>query len=78
MHPKIDEVVVFLEQSTFFRGIKDKAVFAEKMYQAYPMRELVHELKRMEFWLVANPVRQKKNYARFITNWLSRNKRGEK
>ena len=30
------------------------------------------EIKKMEVWLSANPERRKKNYERFITNWLSK------
>ena len=30
------------------------------------------ELKKMEAWLAANPSKHKKNYEKFIVNWLSR------
>lgn len=41
--------------------------------EAYPACNITTELKRMEVWLVANPTKRKKNYRRFITNWLARN-----
>ncbi|MCL4512024.1 MAG: hypothetical protein M1470_13280 [Bacteroidetes bacterium] len=34
--------------------------------------ELLSELKRMSLWLEKNPAKRKKNYGRFIVNWLSR------
>ncbi len=34
--------------------------------------ELVSELQKMNLWLEQNPSKRKKNYQRFIFNWLSR------
>lgn len=39
--------------------------------------DLLKEYKKMEIWLDANPLRRKKNYNRFIANWLA-NTKGEK
>jgi hypothetical protein len=40
--------------------------------KAYPAVNLTKELYAMDQWLIANPEKRKKNYYRFITNWLSR------
>lgn len=39
---------------------------------AYPACDIEVELYKMREWLLANPEKKKKNYRRFITNWLSR------
>jgi len=39
---------------------------------AYPACEIGTELERAKQWLLSNPEKRKKNYRRFITNWLSR------
>lgn len=39
---------------------------------AYPALSLDVELSRASAWLIANPKNQKSNYARFLTNWLTR------
>jgi DNA-binding Lrp family transcriptional regulator len=40
--------------------------------KAYPAVDIATELQRMAAWLIANPTNRKSNYARFITNWLTR------
>ena len=40
--------------------------------KAYPAVDVQMELQRMAAWLIANPKNRKSNYARFITNWLTR------
>ena len=39
---------------------------------AYPATDLDTELAKAGAWLLANPKNQKSNYARFLTNWLTR------
>lgn len=39
---------------------------------AYPKCDIKLELNKMRAWLIADPKRRKKNYKRFINNWLSR------
>lgn len=39
---------------------------------AYPACDIELELYKMREWLLANPERKKKNYRRFIVNWLSK------
>lgn len=40
--------------------------------RAYPALSLDTELARAAAWILTNPQNRKKNYARFLTNWLSR------
>src|SRR5260221_8844243 len=39
---------------------------------AYSGIDVLAELNKMERWIEANPNRSKKNYNRFIVNWLNR------
>jgi len=43
-----------------------------KWKEAFPLLNVEVELKKMEAWLAANPNKRKKNYEKFIVNWLSR------
>ena len=40
--------------------------------KAYPAVDIEQAILRSGQWLLANPEKRKKNYRRFITNWLSR------
>lgn len=40
--------------------------------QAYPALSLDAELSKAAAWIIANPANKKSNYARFLTNWLTR------
>lgn len=40
--------------------------------ETYPACNIEIELRRMREWLLANPEKKKKNYRRFIVNWLAR------
>lgn len=40
--------------------------------KAYPAVNIENELSSASAWLIANPKNQKSNYARFLTNWLTR------
>jgi phage replication O-like protein O len=40
--------------------------------QAYPALSLEAELSKAAAWIIANPKNKKSNYARFLTNWLTR------
>jgi len=73
---EVGAIANFLRQNSFFSSIKNINLFAEKIYNVYHSRcDVLGELKKMDVWLVANPNRQKKNYARFIVNWLNRVRR---
>lgn len=43
-----------------------------KWSEAYPAVNIQAEIKRAALWLKTNPKKKKKNYERFLTNWLSR------
>jgi hypothetical protein len=53
-----------------FEGITPEIV--EKWEKAYPAVDLNSQLNRADEWLKANPTKQKKNYYRFVINWLAR------
>ena len=40
--------------------------------EAYPACDVEIELNCMRQWLLSNPSKRKKNYRRFVTNWLGR------
>ena len=46
--------------------------FYAKLVAVYGQDGLDDQLKQMDLWLVANPLRQKLNYKRFVVNWLNR------
>jgi len=58
-----------VEQQALLNITKEDMEIWEK---AYPACDIMTELHRMADWLLSNPDKRKKNYRRFITNWLSR------
>jgi len=46
--------------------------FVALMVKTYGLNELRMELNKMLLWLKANPNRTKKNYRKFIVNWMNR------
>jgi len=57
-----------------FTGItaEDKKLWKE----AYPAVDIDQEIKAAKCWLVANPNKAKKNYAKFLINWFSNSQKG--
>lgn len=60
-----------------FDGLKWSGITVDQVKlweRAYPSVDVVHEiLDRMPAWMDANPQKaRKKNYKRFIVNWLAR------
>lgn len=53
-----------------FQGISEKDLQAWK--ELYPVVNIEFELKRMVEWCLSNPTRSKKQWRKFITNWLSK------
>jgi hypothetical protein len=51
-----------------FIGIDDTHI--KEWKEAYPAIDIITELKKMAQWLLSNPTKKKKNYRKFITNWL--------
>lgn len=43
----------------------------DRWAETYPACDILAELRRMREWLLANPKRKKKNYQKFIINWLT-------
>jgi hypothetical protein len=62
------------DDKVFFQGQKLKVDIKshEAFVSAYPGMDIIAEYKKMDTWLIANPNRDKKNYARFANNWLGR------
>ncbi len=62
--------ITFNEEKEKFEGITEKDIVRWK--ETYLACDIDHELKKMIDWLINNPKQRKKNYGRFISNWLSR------
>ena len=70
---KEEEVVVVIYfdfDKREWKNIKDKDLIFWNT--TYPACNIGAELNKMADWLISNPKKRKKNYRRFITNWLSR------
>ena len=52
-------------------GLVIPQVFIDKMISTYSKINVASEIKKMEGWLLSNPTKRKKQYTRFINNWLS-------
>jgi len=57
-----------------FHGVTRE--MAEGWRKAYPAVDIPRALYAMDQWIQANPDKKKKNYFRFIVNWLSRAQEG--
>jgi len=58
------------EISFDFIGVNKEDILMWK--KAYPACDILLCLRQMREWLLSNPSKRKKNYRRFITNWLTR------
>lgn len=67
--PLKHEKIVFDQMTGQFSGINGQR---DIWLTAYPAISIDTELAKAAAWLIANPSNVKKNYARFLTNWLSR------
>jgi len=67
--------ITFNKQTFKFENVPEEKL--EKWKEAFPFINVEVELKKMEAWLTANPKRLKKNYEKFIVNWLKRTKGGK-
>jgi Zn-dependent M16 (insulinase) family peptidase len=47
----------------------------DRLFYVYPNVDVAQELRMMDDWLESNPRRRKKNYRRFISNWLKSEER---
>jgi len=57
----------------FWEVATDEAL--NRWRKIYGSVDVMRELFKMEEWLCANPSRAKKNYPRFIVNWLTKAQR---
>jgi uncharacterized protein YdaU (DUF1376 family) len=69
---KFKDIISLLNDSKYFNTILFKGIFVYSLTEAYPNIDIKRELKKMEAWLTSNPDRAKKNYKRFINNWISK------
>lgn len=65
------EKIAFDWQKGTFLNISESDL--KKWGEAYPALDIKSQLKKLETWLLANPTRAKKNYARWIVNCLASN-----
>jgi hypothetical protein len=61
---------ISLDADGKWSGVPDRLLATWK--EAYPALSLDAELSKAAAWIIANPKNKKSNYARFLTNWLSR------
>lgn len=69
----IDHLLEQLRSTRFFKDSKPAIdfEFVENLIKTYGEKELRQELNKMYVWLLADPRRRKKNYRRFIVNWMN-------
>ncbi len=58
---------------TVFEIVTDEEI--RRWNQIYGQIDVTREMYKMDEWLAANPARSKKNYKRFIVNWLAKAQR---
>jgi len=69
-----EENIFFNKEKLSFEGITEQKL--KKWKEAFPNCNVDIELKKMEAWLIANSTKRKKNYEKFIVNWLGRARGG--
>jgi hypothetical protein len=74
MNPETIRLIWLMNQSKYFKSIKNKEQFADKLIYVF-LFDIGNELKKMDIWLDANPHKRYKNYKKFIVNWLLRKDR---
>ncbi len=74
MNPETIRLIWLMNQSQYFKNIKKKEQFADKLIYVF-LFDIGNELKKMDIWLDANPHKRYKNYKKFIVNWLLRKDR---
>lgn len=62
--------IIFNFDNEKWENIKPRDIIQWR--EAYPACDIDLELKQMREWLLSNRDKKKKNYRRFVTNWLSR------
>ena len=70
-----EKIVTYCKNNHYFSNIKNLERFIWNLVDCFGDGDLILNcLKKMTCWLDANPNRQKKNYAKFVLNWLNRDK----
>lgn len=74
---KVKVIYEALKVNKYFKDIPNIGELAQKIIQCFNLEAdtIVKEFYKMELWLDLNPKRRKKNYPRFIYNWLCRTNR---
>ncbi|MEM5810146.1 MAG: phage replisome organizer N-terminal domain-containing protein [Candidatus Aenigmatarchaeota archaeon] len=62
--------IEFNFQTGIFENITEEDI--KRWQEAYPIVNIPVEIKKIQEWVIANPKRKKKNWRRFIVNWLSK------
>lgn len=65
-----EDKITFSFEERIWLNIQNRDLILWKT--TYPACNIKSELNRMADWLLSNPKKRKKNYRRFISNWLSR------
>ncbi len=68
--PKSNQKIVFNETTNEFENITDD--YWNKWYEVFPALDVQAEIDKAAAWVMANPTRKKKDWARFLNNWLAR------
>lgn len=68
--PSSSNKITFSFQNKKWEGITKEDF--DNWQETFPACDIRIELLRMTEWLLSNPTKKKKNYRRFITNWLTR------
>jgi len=63
-------VITFDKEEEEFQGITEE--LRNRWKQTYRAVDIDLEIRKAEQWAASNPNKQKRNWRRFITNWLSR------
>ena len=71
-NPMVSRILLYLKSDVFMASVAD-AEWVDAVYSAYAGKcDILDELKKMTCWIMSDPRRKKKNYKKFIVNWLSR------
>ena len=62
-----------LQADSNFKTIENLEEYADRLYKTYWNKcDIVREVNKAGLWILSNPKRSKKNWKRYLTNWLAR------
>ena len=69
-----ENILKELQSNHYFKESKPAIdlEFVELLIDIYDINDVKREIKKATAWLMSNPGREKTNYRRFLTNWMSR------